>query len=48
MLIGIESGRTVDQVPLRRDFDPLRGRFSEAEFAAMVGRINEFMTATRE
>ncbi len=43
MLIDIETGRTIEQVPFRRDFDVLRGRLSEADFEAMVARINELI-----
>lgn len=43
MLIDIESGRTIEQVPFKRDFDVLRRRLSAAEFDAMVRRINELI-----
>jgi hypothetical protein len=40
MLIDIDTGRVIDEVPFRRDFDVLRGRLSEAEFDTMVTGIN--------
>lgn len=40
MLIDIDTGRGIEQVPFRRDFDVLRSRLSEADFDAMVARIN--------
>lgn len=43
MLVDIESGRTIDQVPFRRDFEILRSRLTEADFDAMVARINELI-----
>ena len=45
MLIDIETGRTIGQVPFRRDFDILRGRPSAADFDAMAARINELIDA---
>jgi hypothetical protein len=46
VLIDIETGRTIEQVPFRRDFDVLRGRLSEADFDAMAARINELIDAS--
>ena len=43
MLINIDTGKVVDRVPGRQEFDVLRGRLSEAEFDAMVIRINELI-----
>ncbi len=43
MLIDIDTGRVIDSVPFRRDFDTLRSRLSELEFDAMVTRINELI-----
>ena len=43
MLIDIDTGREIEQVPFRRDFDMLRGRLSEADFDAMAARINELI-----
>ena len=43
MLIDIETGLAIEQVPFRRDFDVLRGRLSEADFEAMVARIIELI-----
>jgi hypothetical protein len=46
MLIDIETGRTIAQVPFRRDFDVLRSRLSESDFEGMVERINELIEAS--
>lgn len=46
MLIDIESGRTIDQVPFKRDFDVLRSRLAEADFDAMVERVNELIESS--
>lgn len=46
MLIDIETGMTIEQVPFRREFDVLRSRLSEADFKAMVARINELIDAS--
>lgn len=43
MLIDIDTGKTIDTVPYRREFDALRHRLSEAEFEAMVARVNELI-----
>lgn len=43
MLIDIDSGRTIESVPFKSDFDLLRMRLSEDEFEAIVGRINELI-----
>lgn len=43
MLIDVETGRTVEQVPFKRDFDVLRARLPQADFDAMVDRINELI-----
>lgn len=43
MLIDIDTGKTIDRIPFRREFDALRGRLSEAEFDAMIARINELI-----
>jgi hypothetical protein len=45
MLIDVETGRTFGEVPFRREFDILRGRLSEADFDAMVARIDELIDA---
>ena len=45
MLMLVETGRTIGQVPFRRDFDTLRGRLSAADFDAMVARIDELIDA---
>ncbi len=46
MLIDIETGRTIEQVPFRHDFDVLRAWLSEADFEAMVARINGLIDAS--
>ena len=43
MLINIDTGKEIDRLPGRREFDILRGRLSDAEFDAMVARINELI-----
>ena len=46
MLIDIETGRTIEEVPFRRDFGVLRSRLSGADFEAMVTRINDLIDAS--
>ena len=46
MLIDIETGMVIEQVPFRREFDVLRSRLSNADFEAMVARINELIDAS--
>lgn len=43
MLIDIDSGKVIYRLPHRHEFDTLRRRLSEAEFDAMVTRINELI-----
>jgi hypothetical protein len=43
MLIDIDSGRAIDLVPYRAQFDTLKGRLSQAEFESMTARINELI-----
>jgi hypothetical protein len=43
MLIDIDKGTPIDRIPFKRDFDVLRGRLSEAEFDAMIARINQLI-----
>ena len=43
MLIDIDTGKVIDSVPFRRDFESLRSRLSEPEFDSMVTRINELI-----
>ncbi len=43
MLIDIDTGKVIESVPFHRDFDTLRARLSEADFDAMVARINELI-----
>ena len=40
MLIDVETGRTVERIPFRSDFDVLRRRLSDTEFDGMIVRIN--------
>ena len=46
MLIDVDSGKPIEHVPFRRDFDVLRERLSEPEFEAMVSRVNELIDAS--
>lgn len=43
MLIDIDTGKVIESVPFRRDFEALRARLSESEFDAMVTRINDLI-----
>ena len=43
MLIDIDTMKAIDRIPYRSDFDTLRSRLSEAEFEAMVDRIDELI-----
>lgn len=43
MLIDIETGRTIERIRFRSDFDALRKRLTEAEFDQMIARINELI-----
>ena len=43
MLIDIDTGKAIIKVPFEAAFDTLRRRLSEAEFDAMVARINELI-----
>ena len=43
MLLDIATGRPIDNIPYRAQFDTLRGRLSSAEFDAMMERINELI-----
>lgn len=43
LLIDVESGKVIDRIPYRSDFDVLRRRCSAEEFDRMVGRINELI-----
>jgi hypothetical protein len=43
MLINIDTGKEIDWVPGRREFDILRRRLSDREFESMVSRINELI-----
>jgi hypothetical protein len=43
MLIDIDNGQTIDRIPYAAEFEALRQRLSEAEFVAMVARVNELI-----
>ena len=43
MLIDIGTGRNIDRIPYRSDFDALRRRLTDVEFDGMVARINELI-----
>jgi hypothetical protein len=43
MLIDIETGRAINRIPYRSDFDALRKRLTDAEFDQMIARINELI-----
>ncbi len=43
MLIDVETGKTIERIPYRHDFDVLRSRLSPAAFDDMVTRINELI-----
>jgi hypothetical protein len=43
VLIDIETGRAIDRIPYRSDFDALRKRLTDAEFDQMIARINELI-----
>jgi hypothetical protein len=43
VLVDIDTGMVVDTIPFRDKFDILRGRLSDAEFDAMITRINELI-----
>ena len=46
MLLDVDTGRSVDLIPYRTQFDTLRKRLSVAEFEAMLDRINELIDAS--
>jgi hypothetical protein len=46
MLIDVDTGRSVDLIPYRTQFDTLRKRLSVDEFDAMLDRINELIDAS--
>ena len=46
MLIDVDTGRAVDLVPYRAQFDTLKSRLTREEFEAMVERINELIDAS--
>lgn len=43
MLINIDTDRPIDYIPGKSDFERLKSRLSDAEFEAMVARINELI-----
>ena len=46
MLIDIDTGRAVDLIPYRAQYNALKSRLTEAEFDAMIERINELIDAS--
>ena len=40
MLIDLDTGKVIDEIPHRPEFDALRRRLSDKEFDAMVTRVN--------
>jgi hypothetical protein len=46
MLLDVDTGRSVDLIPYRTQFDTLRKRLSVDEFDAMLDRINELIDAS--
>ena len=43
MLIDVDSGKPIDRIPYRQEFEVLRARLSETEFDGMVARVNELI-----
>ncbi len=43
MLIDIDSGKAIGQVPYRADFDAIRSRLSNDEFDEMVERVDQLI-----
>ena len=43
MLIDIETGRAINRIPYRSDFDALRKRLTDAEFDRMIAGIDELI-----
>jgi hypothetical protein len=43
MLVDIDTGRPVDLIPYRAQFDHLKARLSYDEFEAILARINELI-----
>jgi hypothetical protein len=43
MLIDIDTNNVLNRIPYRTEFDSLRKRLSDAEFEAMVARVNELI-----
>jgi hypothetical protein len=43
VLIDVMSGKVIHTIPYRAQFDALRARLSDAEFEAMVTRIDELI-----
>lgn len=43
MLIDIDTGKVIDRIPYRHEFEALDSRLSGAEFEAMVTRINDLI-----
>lgn len=43
MLIDLSTDKVINRIPYRREFDTIRNRLSEAEFEAMVARVDELI-----
>ena len=43
MLIDVMSGKEIHRIPYEREFNALRARLTDAEFDAMVARIDELV-----
>lgn len=43
MLIDVGTDKTITKVPYEPEFDTLRKRLSDAEFEAMVARVNQLI-----
>jgi hypothetical protein len=46
MLVDIDTGRAIDLIPYRAQFDALKKRLSPEEFDSMMERINELIDAS--
>ncbi len=46
MLIEVDSGKPIDRILYRQEFEVLRARLSETEFDRMVARVNELIDAS--
>jgi hypothetical protein len=43
VLIDIDSGKVIERIPYRADFEALRRRLADDEFEAMILRINDLI-----